>query len=152
MIGTERYISYNPQTGILKWKYKTSKKSPVNIGDEAGCLCPDGYRKIMIKGKQYQAHRLALYLACVPVGTGKEIDHINGDRSDNRLSNLRTVTRSVNNLNRVEHREGHLPGTHQTPNGKWNARVGVNGKQIYLGTFDTAEEAHQAWRNAGGIL
>lgn len=84
------YFDYNPITGIISRK---DRKKGLGHYDSYG------YLKIKIKGKSFMAHRIAwfLYYGEMPQ---KEIDHINGDRSDNRISNLRVVSRYENNLNR----------------------------------------------------
>ncbi len=109
----------------------------------------DGYRRLKIKGVSYLAHRLAwLY------ETGKwpvhEIDHINGDRADNRIINLREANDAENarNAKKRKRAKHQLKGIAQQRNGRWMARIRVNTALIYLGTFDTPDEAHSAYRTA----
>jgi len=81
-----------------------------------------------------------------------EIDHFNGIRDDNRISNLRCVTKSENmeNQKRV-HKNNNttkLMGVSPLPSGRFQAAIQINKKLFYLGSFDTAEEAHQAYLKA----
>ena len=139
-------ISYDPWQGKFHWRrHKGTKRE----GKEAGYICPLGYRRIQINGKKYQASNLA-----IAISRGfwpKEVDHINGNRCDDRLVNLRTVTRRQNQQNRKEHREGRLPGTYigkRSGNPVWRARIECDGTRTHLGTFPTEEEAHSAYMNA----
>ena len=80
-----------------------------------------------------------------------DIDHINGKRDDNRIANLRDVPRAVNRQNvlraRADNRVG-LIGVKASRNGTYEARIGVNGKYLHLGTYRTAEAAHAAYVSA----
>ncbi|EWD85821.1 hypothetical protein L471_04520 [Klebsiella pneumoniae BIDMC 34] len=90
-------LEYDPQTGIFRWKIKAS--SSAHPGDIAGCIDGQGYRVIRIYGKNRKAHRLAwLYV----YGDEPEvIDHIDRNRSNNAIENLRAVTFSQNSANRA---------------------------------------------------
>ena len=137
-------VHYNPDTGDFVW-IKKSKKSTL-IGSVAGTKHNQGYRSICINGKRLLAHRLAwLYVfGELPHGF---IDHINRDRSDNRLLNLRVVTRSENQQNhkiRKDNTSG-VSGVYWAKKDKrWHARIWVNGKTINIGYFFTFEEAKEA--------
>ena len=94
----KKYLDYDPETGIFKWKISNS--NTVKIGDVAGYLRPDRYIQIKLLNKKYLAHRLAwLYI------NGKfpenQTDHINGVKNDNRIDNLRAVTNAENHRNRA---------------------------------------------------
>lgn len=139
-------LTYHPETGRFVWRIKVGS---IAVGDEAGAGCAT-YRKIKVGGVVYLAHRLAwTYM------TGNAppdiIDHINGDRLDNRWVNLRAATNSQNLMNSRTYR-GHaigLKGVYQSRGRKnFGARISIEGKSRYLGSFDTAESAHEAYKHA----
>jgi len=84
--------------------------------------------------------RLHRYVLGLKTLAGGEVDHINGDRADNRKANLRIVTRSQNLMNK-NGVKGYYFDNHYK---KWKAEIIVNGKKIGLGSFDTEEEAKAA--------
>jgi len=138
----EDCLSYNPDTGIITWK--------VSIGaakenKEAGTIYNRVYKVLQLQGKKYLCHRIAWYLhyGVVPKS---QIDHINGIRTDNRISNLREVSQRQNSSNRVSHRSGRLVGAvFREDMDKWQSQTQVKGKRIYLGCYDTEIEAHNAY-------
>ena len=141
------WISYDPKTGVLSWRKKPCIQ--VSVGDSAGAL-HDGYIRIRCRGEQYMAHRVAwaLHTGAWPAG---EIDHINGVRHDNRISNLRDVPRALNRQNvlraRADNRVG-IPGVKKTRSGAFEARIVISGRYLHLGTFDTPATAHEAYVSA----
>ena len=144
----KEFLSYNPETGVFVWI-----KSPVNhtkIGDTAGSPTVQKYNQIMIGGIGYKAHRLA-WLYMTDKMPDDMIDHINGDRTDNRFCNLREATRRQNQQNQTKPQKGNKSGylgvaSHKS--GKYEAKISINGKIKYLGLFVTPEEAHQVYLNA----
>jgi hypothetical protein len=110
-------------------------------GDPAGCINGTGYRRIGIDGGYFTEHSLVflMFHGYVP----KEIDHINGDRADNRIENLRPVSRSQNQYNKRPQRNasGYRGVTWHAKTKKWLARVGLNNKTHSLGYFDDLELA-----------
>lgn len=140
-----RYLQYNPDNGLLKWKVRVqSHGGGRQPGDIAG-TDKDGYREVSLFGKRYRAHHLAWLIM-----TGEwpprdvDIDHINRDRSDNRWANLRIATRGQNNMNASGNGRGKNPhrGVYASRNGqRWNVRITVDKKYIGLGTYDSIEEA-----------
>jgi hypothetical protein len=140
-------LSYNPDTGEFIWIVRPSKA--VKNGDIAGVIDKRGYRTIGIKGKIYKAHRLAwLYVhGSLPTGL---IDHINGDKSDNKIQNLRDVFADGNSQNirkpNKRNKSGFL-GVIFFQN-KWRASITVNSKTQWLGDYSTPEEAHAAYLGA----
>lgn len=99
----KEFLHYQPSTGAWTWRKRPSIKVP--LGSVAGSLCPlsrnpdGGYITIQFKRQLYKAHRLAwLYMTGEDPGE-REIDHINGDRSDNRFENLRLAERSGQSWN-----------------------------------------------------
>lgn len=94
-------------------------------------------------------HRFVYELAYGPIPGSMEIDHINGNGLDNRIANLRVVTKRQNAQNRREHRNGHLYGTaYEKRRKKWQAAALIKGKRTFLGYFETEEAAHMAYRQA----
>ena len=115
--------------------------------------CTDGnkYPVIKISGTLYRSHRLA-WLYVHGTWPRYEIDHINGDREDFRLSNLRDVSHAANMHNRVNpnknNRSGFLGVSWHKPCKKWEAAIRVADKKVLLGRFDTPEEAARAYLKA----
>jgi hypothetical protein len=141
-------LEYNSETGIFAWKrlYGLHKKSDRT----AGCIKGNGYVVIRIDDVLYHAHRLA-WLWEYGAWPKKNIDHINGIRSDNHIANLRDVSVRENGQNMLKHRLLGMKvlGATLAPNGKWRSRKRIDGKVAYLGTFATMEEAHAAYLAAG---
>ena len=109
----------------------------------------EGYIRVGIAGKRYKAHRLAfLYM------TGEwpnVVDHINGDRTDNRWANLRDADHTVNAENKLLVPLGNNPFlgvSWSKRRSKWHAQIMVRGKQHNLGFFCTPEEASSAYIEA----
>lgn len=104
--------------------------------------------EIGINGRSYLAHRLA-WLFVHGQWPDAEIDHKNGDRTDNRLCNLRCVTRQHNLMNqrrpRSNNTTGYLGVCVDRERGAFQARVQVSGRAHHLGRFDTPEAAHAAY-------
>ena len=139
-------LDYDPMTGVFRWKRTKSHMKP---GSVAGCIQKGvGYRLIGIDCHQYGAARLA-YFYCFGVWPNPEVDHINGDRADNRITNLREVARRENQQNRTEARRGHLPGTCFHKSDKrakpWAALIQIDGRKRHLGYFKTATEARHRY-------
>ena len=103
---------------------------------------------IIYADKQYKirAHRLAWYLHYGKLPEN-QIDHIDGNRSNNKIDNLRDVTNQHNQWNRVNAKGYVWSKQHK----KFMARVRLNGKNIHIGLFDTTEEAHNAYLEAKKI-
>jgi hypothetical protein len=146
-------LRYDPDTGILTWIIKPSYNR--NVGDQAGCKDRLGYITVGIKRKIYKAHRLA-WLLQTGTWPDKEIDHIDGNPSNNRWDNLRLATTSQNQANQRRHRDnstGFKGVSKNFHNGRYRARIIVNNKAILIGgKFDTLEEAHQAYVEAAKRL
>lgn len=144
MITQERLkelLDYDPKTGVFV--RKVDIRGGAKTGDRAGSLNKHlGYIQINVDGKKYFAHRLAwLYVyGCWPKDT---IDHINRQRADNRIENLREATVQQQNFN-VGAKGCHL----HKPSKKWMAQIMSNGKRKYLGYFDTETEAMAAYFTA----
>lgn len=140
-------LNYDPETGVFTWRKSIGgRSSPSAI---AGRICQDGWRDIGINGPKYAAHRLA-WIYMTGEWPSLYIDHINGDRLDNRFSNLRVVDNTVNIQNQRKANKRNSVGLLgvTTYKGRFIAQIGVNKKQIRLGCFSTPEEAHAAYLDA----
>lgn len=145
-------LRYDPRTGLLFWKERKScpQFSARYAGKEALTSVRHGYRYGEIFNKPVSAHRVAftIYYGKHPNG---EIDHINGDRSDNRISNLRDVTRTINARNMkksVANKSGVTGVSFYKASAKWQSRIMANGKYLHLGYFDNFEDAVSARKKA----
>ena len=134
------HLSYGPLTGIVRWRNPPGRR--IKDGDEAGSVNGKGYKQIGVQGKSIQLHRLVWFLWCGkwPVGV---MDHINGNRLDNNICNLRVVSSSVNSRNQIRSKYN-TSGFRGVSYKGWQARVSVKNKTISLGCFPTAEEASAA--------
>jgi hypothetical protein len=147
------YFRYDPETGIIKWKINNGVKNLK--GKTAGHLNKEGYIEIRFKGKNYQGHRIAYALGRNTLDIPSALDHINRDRSDNRLENLRAATAQENSCNTSKRKN-----TTSKYKGvswyrryqKWQAHIRHNGKSRYLGMYATEEKAHAAYCKAAAEL
>ena len=126
--------------GSLTWN---KGRKQVKAGDRAGCTNLQGYSVLTYGGYQYKIHRLvyAYHTGEWP----RLIDHKNGDRSDNRIENLRSATHEMNTLN-TNKSYGKIPYrgvSHQK--GRFRSYVQVNGNREFLGYFDSPELARDAY-------
>ena len=135
--------------GELYWRVSRSR---TKAGSVAGHTGLDGYKRVGIDKHYFMTHRVifALHNGRWP---SEQIDHIDGNRLNNEIINLREVTRRQNGQNRVEHRNGKLPGTtwHKRDH-HWMARIRIDSKSHFLGYFHTAGEAYRAYVRAGQEL
>ena len=141
-------LEYEADTGILRWKVK--RHGTAIAGSQAGSINSKGYRCVKIDGKLYQAHRIAWVIAKGEWPTSA-IDHKNRSRDDNRIENLRLATNSQNTANskRPAHNTSGLKGvTWHKLRRKWAAQIRKDGKNIHLGLFASAEDAHEAYIRA----
>lgn len=147
-------LRYEPETGKLFWLWHPEKRGSFNsrfAGEEAFTASDGrGYRVGLIDGQTHRAHRVvwALYFGRPPEG---QIDHINGDRSDNRIENLREVTALENSRNRAiqNNNSSNHSGVHWSNRyHKWIARISIKGERKHLGVFDSLEAALAARRQA----
>lgn len=142
-------LAYDPATGEFTWRVSGRGRFK-RVGAKAGCVDHHGYVVIMIDGLSYQAHRLA-WLHVHGEWPAHEIDHKFGVKTDNRISELRDATRTMNQENlraaRSDNSTG-LLGVSPVPSGKFMATVQSAGKQHYLGIFQDASAASEAYLKA----
>lgn len=156
-------LIYEPDTGNFYWKEKSLNHFPDEramkswntkySGKQAGNRTGTNYIHINIKNKLYYAHKLAFHLmhGYMP----SIVDHINRDKRDNRILNLRPATASQNQINKTVQRNSSTGAkgvnAFHTGNKRWRARIQVDKKKIHLGYFTTKEEASEAYRRAAII-
>ena len=149
-----RVLQYNPLTGEFHWRVGPSQRT--KAGELAGSKTAKGYIRIKIKELPYPAHRLAwLYVhgempPCV-------VDHIDGDKANNRIANLRLATPAQNAWNskrRVNNKSGFKGVSFNTSaiGRPWMATIGANGVKKTIGRYRTKEDAHAAYRSAAASL
>lgn len=144
-------LHYDADSGIFTWKVSSPR---AKAGSEAGVLLKIGYRAITVDGQRHLAHRLAWFYVHGTWPTHM-IDHINGNRADNRISNLRSATARQNTLNgplRSTNTSGFKGVSWASRRKKWTARITSDYRVYILGYFDTKEEAHAAYSEAAKDL
>lgn len=137
-------MEYDAKTGLFRWKIKLGKG---HVGEVAGSPDNVGYIRIMIDGERFLAHRLAWFYVRRE-WPKHQIDHINVNNSDNRYENLREATQQQNQANRGLQRNnstGYKGVSFNKRQNKFFARIKINNKLIHLGSYENAEEAHQAY-------
>ena len=139
-------LAYSPTEGCLRWMTDRAG-GKVKAGSIEGCTTSKGYRQIRIHGKWYKAHRLIWLLETGRWPTN-QIDHINGDKLDNRFCNLRDVDNFTNSRNRKNNTSGVVGVSFDKVNQKWVSQTYIDGKARNLGRYDTKEEAHEAYTSA----
>jgi hypothetical protein len=125
---------YDPETGIVTRKGRSGQVGSIK---EKG-----GYRRFTYKGKRYYIHRLVWFLY-YGVEATSDIDHKNMNRNDNRIDNLREVTRNVNNANTPARGKSGIKGVYEYRPGRWMVRLTVNDVRTTYGYYDSFEEAKQ---------
>lgn len=146
-------VRYDSISGLLYWAYS---RRGARMGEIAGSLTNEGYRQVQIKRKVYSAHRLcwAIFYGSWPLG---ELDHINGDRADNRIENLRDVDRSINSQNKrvaqVNNKSCGLLGvTWNKQHKKWQSKIMAKKKMHHVGYFLDPDDAHRAYLEMKRVL
>ena len=137
-------LHYNEETGIFTRLVAASPR--VKAGDICTCLDSDGYIMIRVDWKRYKAHRLAWFYTH-GVWPNGQIDHINGERHDNRIENLRDVSPQGNQHNRRKASTNNASGFLGVRfyKGSWRATICIAGNNIHIGTFSTQDAAYSAY-------
>lgn len=144
-------FTYDAETGVLRWRVRKAYR--VRVGDRAGYLSREGYWCVTIDNGTHKVHRV-IWLYVHGAFTKCDIDHINRDRSDNRLCNLREASFAENRRNvgaYATNKAGHK-GVVRRPNGRWQAYINADCRRVHLGTFDTVDQAAMAYRTAAARL
>lgn len=143
-------VSYDPETGDFA---SVASRGGIRHSASLGHVEENGYRRLMIDGRRYLAHRLAWFFV-TGEWPAEGVDHKNGDRDDNRWANLRLATASQNQANRRKPRGYSCPlkGAHWNRfRSVWQSYIRVQGRSLYLGRFDTPEAAHAAYAAAATL-
>lgn len=155
--GTLRWKMRGPETfeavGTRSPDWASAHWNSKNGGKIAGSQREHGYHMTMVDGVHFMSHRLIWKMA---YGTDPvEIDHIDHDRVNNRLENLREVTHLVNsrNLSLYKSNKSGVPGvSYHNRDGVWQARIGIQMQEVQLGNFKTKDEAIAARMAAQIVL
>lgn len=137
------WLHYDPLTGIFYWRVDRRR---ARAGDIAGCTCPDGYLRVRINYQQLCMHRVAWFYM-TGEWPSRHIDHKDTNKANNKWDNLRLATVSQNSANSKigSRNKSGFKGAY-LQEGKWCARVTKeSGERVFLGFFETAEEAHHAY-------
>ncbi|MFA5897731.1 MAG: HNH endonuclease [Hyphomicrobium sp.] len=139
-----QHLLYCPKTGVWTWLVARPHVKP---GQQAGHICTSGHRQIMLFGQLYLAHVLAWFYM-----TGgwprRDIDHADTCPDNNKWKNLRLASRSLNmaNAKKYMNNTSGFKGVHRLKNsGLYQARIKHNKKDIYLGSYKSAKDAHTAY-------
>lgn len=134
----------DPATGELRHRRPISKGWPIPPGTRAGSRTKAGYLRTTVCGRAYMVHRL-IWLFVHGNWPRGFLDHRNGVRTDNRIANLRVLSKRGNACNRIapnkNNRSGFIGATYRPRQG-WVSQIGHKGRQYVLGYFESPEEAH----------
>lgn len=111
-----------------------------------------GYCSVRFKDRLVRYHTIMYILHHGEIPEGCIVDHRDGNKINNSIDNLRAVTGRVNDQNKEIHLNGKLVGCRLHACGKWEAQIKINKKQIYLGYYDTEQEAHDVYMNALDLI
>jgi hypothetical protein len=144
-------LDYDPATGVFTHKHNFGMR--YRVGDRAdtpGHAALTGYRLVNLLNQKFLAHRVAWMYVHGQMPNGI-VDHINGEKGDNSINNLRVVTNQVNVQNQrkaSKNSKSGLLGALTHAEGVYRARIRVDGRYLHLGLFKTPQEAHEAYVKA----
>ena len=140
-------LEYDATSGEFTWKV-SRKRNQIKAGSPAGCLMTNGYISIGIDGHRHYAHRIA-WMMVHGEWPDRSLDHIDGDKTNNAISNLREANHSENAQNNrrpSSNTSGHTGVHWHKQSSKWQAYVTKNRKRVIAGGFDNKEDAIEARR------
>ena len=137
-------FAYEPETGFLVNKGTAYRKK----GALSGTLDTYGYGQVCIEGKLFRSHRVVWKMAHGVEPLGLDVDHINGDKSDNRLENLQLLSHRANCSREKTTKSGLPAGVGKTPENRYRASIRLGSEYPHIGNYDTPEEASQAYEKA----
>jgi hypothetical protein len=146
-----KLLDYNSATGVFTWKPRPPISRGAKIfnsrfaGTVAGCPDVHGYTQITVDRQNYKAHRLAWLCVHGTLPADKEVDHIDRQRANNAIDNLRLANRQQQACNTGSRKRGHPKGCHWSPRDKkWSAWIHIDGRKMSLGAFTRLEDARAA--------
>jgi DUF971 family protein len=143
-------LSYDAETGAFTWR--EGRRNQAKQGQAAGSTGGNGYRLLSIDNRRYNAHRVA-WLYVYGEWPQGQVDHIDGDKTNNRMGNLRVVSPSTNRENMRKSPKTAKVGALGvrtvtfSPSRPYQARITVKGKEKHIGLFESVEAAHAAYIN-----
>lgn len=142
-------LRYDADTGELRWR--VSRARTAKAGQVAGSMNRNGYRQLRVDGAFYRAHRL-IWKLVTGTDPAEFIDHVNGDKADNRWANLREATFGKNKWNSTipkNNKSGFKGVFWQATHQRWRASLDLgNKKHRHLGYFSSPEDAAAVWERA----
>ena len=126
--------------GELYWKVVYSRR--LRVGQKAGDIDGTGYRRVMMGKQHYKMHRLIWIMFNGDIPQGLIVDHVDRNKANNRIENLRLASKSANNRNRES-----AGVVFDRERNKWRAQASVNNTSVTLGRFDTRVEAEREYEN-----
>jgi hypothetical protein len=140
-------LRYDMKTGKLFWKFAASNR--VKVGDEAGTIAKVGYKYVSVDGHRILAHRLIFFMQN-GVWPDGQIDHQDNNRLNNRIENLRVCSPRENAENKRHPQSNNAVGVLgvSPSRGKFKAQIQVDGKNQFLGRYETLDKAQAAYLSA----
>jgi len=142
------------KNGELYWK-KSNTRGPIKAGSIAGSRTNTGYLKVSLKGKSYRVHRITYELHKGTIPNNSYIDHIDRNKMNNNIENLRLANFQENVFNREANNNSRLgiKGVSWVPKrNKYHTQIMINGKQNFIGYFDSIKAASEAYEKAAKRL